>query len=431
VYEETRLALKETYDLDLTWRDIKGFLDRLRASGTALNYATFVGHGTIRGAAMGFNDRPPRSEELEQMKRLAAENIRNGALGLSSGLEYAPGSFAQPDEITALCRTVLENGGLYATHMRDEGDALLEALDETLGVARLTGIPVQISHFKVAYPRNWGKLDQALARIEAAAEEGIRVFCDRYPYIAGATGLSSFTFPLWALEGTTDEFLARLKDPTLEGRLRESLRERERKLGSWDKVLISSVFTESNKRFEGKNVSQAAQEAGKDVFRFLRDLIIEEKDRAGQIIFMCNEDNLKRILSHRLVGIGCDGSALSPYGLLGKGKPHPRNYGTFPRVLGRYVRDEKICPLSEMIRKITSVPARNFGFAGRGRLEAGAFADVVIFDEERISDRATWSDPHRYPEGIEHVIVNGQPVIQNGEHTGALPGRILRRAAVS
>jgi len=291
----------------------------------------------------------------------------------------------------------------------------------------LTGIRVQISHFKIAYPRNWGKIDEALARLESAAAAGVRLFCDRYPYIAGATSMSSFTFPLWALEGTTEEFMARLKDPTLEGRLRSHLKERERKLGSWDKVLISSVFTERNRRFEGRNVSQSAEAAGKDVFEFLRDLLIEENNRVGQIIFMSDEDNLRRIMAHPLVGIGCDGSAIAPYGPLGEGKPHPRNYGTFPRVLGRYVRQEKICPLNEMIRKMTSIPAANFGFAGRGVLQAKAFADIVIFDADRVIDRATWTEPHRYSDGIEHVIVNGRPVVQNGEHTGALPGRILKR----
>lgn len=427
-YEQNRTELQETFGIELNWRDIKGFFDRIKASGTALNYATFVGQGTIRGAAMGFNDRPARTEELELMKSQVAENIGAGALGLSSGLEYSPGSFAQPDEIAELCRVVAESGGMYSTHMRDEGDMLLESLEETIGVAELTGVRVQISHLKIAYPRNWDKIDAALTRLETAAASGIAVFCDRYPYIAGATSLSSFTFPLWALEGTTEEFLARLKEPTLEGRLRDYLRQREQKLGSWDKVLISSVFTERNKRFEGKSVAVAAGTAGKDVFEFLRDLLIEENNRVGQIIFMSSEDNLKRILAHPLVGIGCDGSALAPYGPLGQGKPHPRNYGTFPRVLGRYVRDQGICPMGEMIRKMTSVPARNFGFAGRGVLQPLAFADVVIFDDARIADRATWTEPHRYSEGIEHVIVNGVPVVQNGEHTGSLAGRILRRS---
>ncbi|MFA9454621.1 MAG: amidohydrolase family protein [Candidatus Aminicenantaceae bacterium] len=426
IFEESQAALKEAYDIELTWRDIKGFLARMQETGVALNYATYVGQGTIRGAAMGFNDRPPKPDELERMKTLVKESMESGALGLSTGLEYAPGSFAQPDEVAELCRVAVEYGGLYATHMRDEGDQLLEALDEAIGVARRTGAGLQISHFKIAYSRNWHKIDDALARIDQAVEEGIDVFCDRYPYIAGSTGFSSFNFPLWALQGTTEEFLARLKDPTLESRLRTYVSEREEKLGSWDKVVIASVATDKNQHFEGKSVLEGMQETGKDAFEFMRDLVIEENNRMSQIIFMMNEDNLKRILAHPRVGVGCDGSAMAPYGELGKGKPHPRSYGTFPRVLGKYIREEKILPLTEMIKKMTSVPAAKFGFTGRGILQNGKLADIVIFDQERVADRATWKEPHQYPVGIEHVIVNGQVVIENSEHTGQLPGRILR-----
>jgi N-acyl-D-amino-acid deacylase len=315
--------------------------------------------------------------------------------------------------------------------MRDEGDQLLEALDETIGVARRTGAGLQISHFKIAYPRNWHKIDDALARIDGAVEEGIDVFCDRYPYIAGSTGFSSFNFPLWALQGTTEEFLARLKDPTMESRLRAYVDEREEKLGSWDKVLIASVATEKNRGLEGKSVQEGMQEAGKDAFEFMRDLVIEENNRVSQIIFMGHEDNLKRILAHPRVGVGCDGSALAPYGKLGLGKPHPRSYGTFPRVLGKYVREEKILPLPEMIRKMTSVPAAKFGFTARGVLKSGYLADIVIFDQERVNDQATWKEPHQYPVGIHHVIVNGQVVVEGSEHTGRLPGRILRPTAKS
>jgi N-acyl-D-amino-acid deacylase len=426
IYEEMKAEWKQDYDVDLDWRDIKGFFARLEETGLALNYATFVGQGSIRGAAMGFNDRPPKFDELERMKTMVAENVRGGALGLSTGLEYAPGSFAQADEVTELCRSAAELGGCYATHMRDEGDNLLEALDEAIGVARRTGASLQISHFKVAYPRNWHKIDDALVRIDRAAEEGIEIFCDRYPYIAGSTGFSSFNFPLWALQGTSSEFLTRLKDPALEGRLRAYVSEREKKLGSWDKVLISHVGSEKNRRWEGKSVLEGMQETGKDAFTFMRDLVIEENDRVEQIIFMGHEDNLKRILSHPRVGVGCDGSTRAPYGRLASGKPHPRSYGTFPRVLGKYVREERILPLPEMIKKMTALPARKFGFADRGVLQSGLLADITVFDPDRVDDRATWQKPHQYPVGIEHVIVNGTPVVEYSEHTGRLPGRILR-----
>lgn len=429
IYEESKENLKELFQLDLTWRDINGFFSRLEEKGIALNYSTLVGQGAIRGAAMGFNDRPPSQEELEKMKRMVAENIEHGAVGLSTGLEYAPGSYAKADEIIELCSVVARYGGVYATHMRDEGDKLIESLDESIEAARKTSVSVEISHFKIAYPRNWHKIDAALAKIEEAKNNGISIFCDRYPYIAGSTGLS-FYFPLWAKQGTTDEFLAKLKDPALESRLRAHLAEQEKKLGSWDKVVISSVVTEKNKTFEGKSVLAGAKETGKSPYDFMKDLLIEEKSRIGMVTFMMKEENLKRILAHPLVGVGTDGSAVAPYGLLHRGKPHPRHYGTFPRVLGRYIREEKIVPLPEMMRKMTSIPAQKFGFGKRGALKSGYFADIVIFDQDKVIDKATWTDPHQYPEGIEYVLVNGRVVIKEGDHTGDLPGKVLRKEKV-
>jgi len=426
IFEDAKESIKKQYDVDLTWREITGFFARLQGQGIALNYATLVGHGSVRGAAMGFNDRAPKPEEMEKMKSLVAENIKNGALGMSTGLEYTPGSFAQADEIAELAKIVAQWGGVYATHMRDEGDLLIESLDETIRVARVSGVSLQIAHLKVAYPRNWNKIDAALAKIEEAKKEGVDIFCDRYPYIAGATSLS-FNFPLWARQGTTEEFIARLKDPHQDVRLRAYLAEREKKLGSWDKVLISSVVSEKNRPLQGKNILEAAQETGKAPYEFMRDLIIEEKDAVGMVIFLGTEENLKRILAHPLVGVGTDGEALAPYGVLGRGKPHPRMYGTFPRVLGRYVREAKLLKLEEMLKKMTSLPAGKFGLDKRGVLRDGFFADLVIFDPDKVIDRATWSDPHQYPAGIDYVLVNGQVVIEGGQHTGKLPGKILQK----
>lgn len=426
IFEEQRENLREQFAIELDWMDIKGFFSRLEEKRLACNYATFVGQGTIRGAALGFNDRPPKLEELEKMKALVTENIKQGAIGLSSGLEYSPGSYAQPDEIIELCRVAAQLGGMYATHMRDEGDFLLESLDESVDIARRTGIRLQISHFKIAYPRNWHKVDAALAKLEEARDQGIALFCDRYPYTAGSTGLS-FNFPLWSRQGTTEEFLTRLKDPSLENRLRAHILEREEKIGAWDKVVITDVFTEKNKGLEGRSVQEGAQETGKDPFEFMRDLLIEEKNRVGMVIFMMKEENLKKILAHPLVGVGCDGSAMAPYGLLAQGKPHPRNYGTFPRVLGKYIREEKILPMEVVIKKMTSSAAEHFGFARRGAIRVDHQADIVIFDEDRVIDKATWKDPHQYPDGIMYVIVNGTVVIQESEHTGSLPGQILKK----
>jgi N-acyl-D-amino-acid deacylase len=426
VFEEEKENAKAVYGLDLTWRDMAGFFSRLEEKGIALNYSTLVGHGAVRGTAMGFNDRPPTPEELEKMKSLVEEHIRAGAFGLSSGLEYTPGSFARPEELTELCRVVAGFNGTYATHMRDEDEGILESLDECIGAARESGVRLQISHLKVGGYRNWPKVDAALAKIDQARQQGVDLFCDRYPYIAGSTGLSSY-FPLWAREGTTKDFLSRLQDPALDEKLRAHLATHKDRLGSWDKVLISDVVLEKNRHLEGMNILEAARDMGKEPYEFIRDLLIEEKAMVGMISFYGSEDVLKKILARPLVGIGCDGSAIAPYGVLSAGKPHPRNYGTFPRVLGKYVREEKLTPLERMINKITAIPASRFGFKKRGQLRPGYYADLVVFDPDKIADRATWVDPHQYPVGVEYVVVNGQIVIDHGEHTGRLPGIILKK----
>jgi N-acyl-D-amino-acid deacylase len=424
--DEARQALADEYGLEMDWRDIRGFLGRLERAGAALNYATFVGHGTVRGAAMGQDDRAPSAEELEKMQALVAEAMAGGALGLSSGLVYTPGSFGSTEELIALSRVAALTGGLYATHMRDEKAGLLEAVAEALRIAREAPIRLQISHLKIVFATNWPKLGALMDMLEKARTEGIEFRCDRYPYIAGATGLSTL-FPIWAREGGTERFIARLKDPAFDARIRAHLAEQENGYGSWDRILISDVGSDKNRGLEGMSVLEAAAQAGKAPFEFMRDLLVEESDRVGMVSFYGNEEVLKRILSHPLVGVGADGSALAPYGPLAKGKPHPRNYGAFPRALGKYVREEKLLPLEEMIRKLTGMPADHFGFVRRGRLKVGWAADVCVFDPARIIDKATFKEPAAYPEGIEKVIVNGQLVVDGGEHTGRLPGKVLRK----
>ncbi len=426
IYEEMKKVVRNEYDIDLDWRDINGFFSRLEKKGMALNYVTLLGQGDLRGKVVGFDDRPATPEQINQMKTILEENMKAGAWGLSTGLEYAPGSYATTEEIIELCHVVAASNGIYATHMRDEGDTLLEAMDEAIRISRETGVSTQISHFKVAYPRNWHKIEAAIEKLDKAREEGLPVMADRYPYIAGSTGLSLY-FPLWARQGTTKDFIARLKDPDLDEKLRTYSREQGEKLGSWENVRICSVATDKNRHLEGKNILEAAAEADKDTYDFMRDLLIEEDNQVNMIIFMMKEENLQRILAHPLVSIGSDGSAVAPYGVLQKGKPHPRFYGTFPRVLGKYVREEKIMTLPEAIRKMTSVPADKFGFSGRGRIGEGYYADLVIFDPGRVTDRATWEDPHQYPDGIEYVIVNGQVAVEGGETTGVMAGRILKK----
>jgi N-acyl-D-amino-acid deacylase len=425
-FDRMRESLAKEYGLEVDWRDISGFLGRLERAGLALNYSTFVGFGTVRGAAMGEGDRAPSAGELEKMKTLVAEAMAGGALGLSSGLEYTPDSFGTTEELIALSRVAARTGGLYATHMRDEQAGILEAVDEALRIAKETPIRLQISHLKVGRAGNWPKLDALIEKLEKARASGLDFRCDRYPYIAGATGLSML-FPIWAREGGTEGFIARLKDPALDARIRAHLADLEKGYGSWDKILITEVGSDKNRNLEGRNVLEAAGEAGKSPYDFMRDLLIEEADRVEMVNFYGNEDILKTILARPFVGVGADGSALAPYGPLATGKPHPRNYGTFPRVLGKYVREERLLPLEEMIRKLTSMPAAHMGFVRRGQIKVGWAADICVFDPDKIIDKATFKEPAVYPEGVEKVIVNGQIVIDGGEHTGRLPGKVLRK----
>lgn len=413
---------------DADWTDIRGFLARVERGGTALNFATFVGHGSVRAAAMGYDVRPASAEEMDKMKAFVAEAMAGGALGLSSGLEYTPGSFAPTEELVELARVAARGGGVYATHMRNEDVTVLEAVDEALRIAREAAVRLQISHLKICHAAYWSKIDALMAKLEEARQGGIDLRCDRYPYIAGATTLA-LLFPLWSREGTTEDFLARLGNRTLDAPLRAALTDKEKLLGSWDKVLITSVATDKNRSVEGLNVAEAAARAGKPAYEFVRDLLIEEGSRVGMVDFYGHEDLLKRILSRPYVGIGADSEAVAPYGPLSKGKPHPRYYGTFPRVLGKYVREERIVPLEEMIRKMTSLPADHMGFVRRGRLKVGWAADVCVFDPDRIIDKATFKEPAAYPEGIRQVVVNGQIVVDDGAHTGKLPGRVLRKGA--
>ena len=428
MFEESARGLRDEFGLDLTWRDLRGFYERVDRSGTAVNFASFVGQGTVRAAAMGYGSESPRADQLAEMKRLVAAAMADGALGISIGLEYAPGGFSSTEELIEVCRAAAPLRGVLATHMRDEEDTVIEAVEEAVRIARESGLALEISHLKTGYPRNWPKLGAVLERIEAAKAAGLDVFCDRYPYVASATGLSIY-LPLWAREGTTDELLHRLADPALQDRLSEAVGGKEKDLGSWENVLVSGVASTKNKSIEGASILESSRRAGKTPYAFIRDLLIEERGEVGIVQFSMSEDNLVRLLGHPLVGVGSDGSALAPYGPLGKGKPHPRSYGTFPRVLGKYVREERVAPLEAMVRKMTSVPAARFGISRRGALKAGNFADIVIFDPDKVRDAATWSDPHRYPEGIPHVLVNGRPVIADGEHTGALPGVVLRKGS--
>ncbi len=412
-----RLGIKER------WTDLKGFVELLETKKISLNWGTFVGHGTIRALVMDEEKRAPSPSELKKMKKLIMEAMEQGAFGLSTGLEYTPSGFAQRGEIIELCHAVASYGGIYATHIRSEDNEVIEAVGEAISIATEAHLPLQISHLKTCGERNWWKMPYLFDLIEKASARGIEVTADAYPYTAYSTGLTVF-FPFWAFACGQDEFLKIL----LSSQERQKMRaETEEKLGGmpWENVLIVDVRTDRNKNLIGKNIEEAAKEKGLDPFDFVCQLLIEEKGDVSIVGFGMSEENVIATLKHPLVMIASDGSALAPYGPLHRGRPHPRNYGAFPRFLGYYVREKKILGLPEAIKKITSMPAAKLGLKERGAVKEGFFADLVIFDPEKIIDQATYIDPEQYPKGIDYVIVNGKIVIDHGEPTGQFPGKFL------
>ena len=360
------------------------------------------------------------------MVSLVEEAVAGGAVGLSSGLEYTPGSFASTEELVALASALRGTGFPYASHMRNEDDRLLSAIEETLHVGRIAEIPIQVSHLKAQGRRNYWKADVALDLIERARSDGIDVHFDRYPYVAYATGLSNL-FPAWARAGGNQAFLRRLDDPEDGPSIERYAREKVALLGSWDAVQITDA-SPANAWVRGRKLGEASRERAEDPYALAVRLMREEGGSVGMIGFGMSEENTTRILSHPLGMICSDGGSYAPYGPLSGSAPHPRAYGTFPRLLGRYVRDSGAMPLATAVHKITGMPAAKLRLEGRGVIRPGAFADLVAFDAETVVDEATFEDPHRYPVGIEHVIVNGELTIRNGEQTGALAGRAVRGA---
>lgn len=409
------------------WQNFNDFFALLEENKTAVNFVTFVGQGTIRGYVVGQDDRPASAEEIEKMKRLIIESLEQGAFGVSTGLEYTPGSFATTEEIAELCSVMKEYGGIYATHMRNEDARVLEAINEAVTIGRKAGIPVNISHLKVQGAANWNKIEEVFNLIENANRSGLKVTMDRYPYTAFNTGLSNL-FPLWSRDGGTEKFLQRLEDKEQLIKIKEYVLSRVESLSSWDAVLIAGVNNQENKSYEGKTIQQIVSETGEDPFEFTKNLLIGENGRVSMCGFGMSEENTKRILAHPLCMVASDGGARATYGKLSEGNPHPRTYGTFPRFLGKYVREEKIVSLPEAIKKITSLPAEALGISNRGKVKNGMFADLVCFNFDKVIDKADYVHPHQYPDGINFVLVNGKIVVENGKHTGMLPGMVLRKS---
>ncbi|RMF09126.1 MAG: D-aminoacylase [Candidatus Neomarinimicrobiota bacterium] len=427
--EELNDYYRRKYGLEVTWENLDGFFRRLKRVGLGLNYATFTGQGDLRNAVVGPNDVPATPEDVRAMEALLAESMEMGSLGLSTGLEYAPGSYATTEELTTLCQTVARYGGVYATHMRNEDDFVEEAITEALTISRGAGVPLQISHLKACNRSNWEKIDRILDYLEPICRQE-PVSADRYPYDAWGTGLSSF-IPLWARQGTTEEVMNRLLVPEQQRKILAYARDRAQRIGGWDRVWISSCSLEENRACEGKSIAQIAAERKQSPEDVVKTLLLEERLHVGVVGFAMKEENLEKVLQAPFVMIGSDGNAVAPYGVLGQGKPHPRFYGTFPRVLGRYVREKQVLSLPAAIQKMTSLPARKLGLNDRGEIAIGKKADLVLFDPATVRDQATYTDPHRYPVGIPTVIVNGQLTLHNGRHTGVLAGEILRHRSAA
>ena len=425
----TRDRYRRDFDVEIDFRDVGGFLDRIDRERPAVCVASMIGHGAVRGHVVGGADRPATEAELAQMRALVREALAQGAVGLSTGLEYTPGSFASLDELVALASELRGTIYPYASHMRNEDDRLLAALEEALHVGRVAGVAVQVSHLKAQGERNHWKAQAAFAAIEAARAAGVDVHFDRYPYVAYATGLSNL-FPASARAGGTASFLARLADPETAPALERACRDKIALLGSWDAVQIARIGG-PNAAARGRRLGELAAELGEDPYALTVRLLRDANGSVGMIGFGMSEENTEQMLTHPLGMVCSDGGAYAPYGPLSGSSPHPRGYGSFPRVLGHYVRERRAMPLETAVHKMSGLPARKLGLGDRGVLREAAVADVVVFDPDRVGDTATFDDPHRYPEGIAHVVVSGVHTIRDEEQTGEMGGRAVRGRGIA
>ncbi len=409
------------------WKDAAGYAAYLETLPLAFNFALQVGHGAVRIAIMGFENREPSSQELERMEKLVAQAMEDGVFGFSTGLIYVPGGYSKTDEIVALAKVAARYGGFYSSHIRGEGATLLEAVEEALTVGKQAGLPVQLSHHKASGKPNWGKVHTSLGMIDQARIGGQDVLADQYPYIAGSTTLSAI-MPKWALEGGIEAMRARLADPESYSRIKNEIAGAAPGTGgaefSVESIMISRVPEGPNRRFEGLMLPEIGKQREEDAIDSALYLLSSESWRIQMIIFSMDETDVRTVMRHPAVAVATDGSGINPsFG----GKPHPRTYSTFPRVLAKYVREEKVLSLEEAIRKMTSLPAQRLRRFDLGLVQPGARADLVILDPDKVEDRSTFQEPHQFCEGIDYVIINGLVVRENGADTGAKAGRVLRR----
>ncbi len=398
------------------------YCDTLEAHGMAINQAALVGHGNLRRYVMGNVDAAPSAEQMDAMKVLLAEQLKAGAWGMSTGLEYAPGSFSTTEELIELSKIVKKYNTIYATHMRNEDKTLVEAVDEAIRIGRESGARVQISHFKACNQPYWPLIDVAMEHIRDARKAGLRITADRYPYNAYNTSLSVF-LPTWARAGNDSDIIARLKDPANDAEFRAYAEGKFKNIGGEDRFLVSGC---KNPQRADKTVAEGMKETGLSGYDYVKTVLLEDI-HADMIGFAMSEENLKKVLKEDYVMVCSDASAYAPYGELGEGKQHPRAYGSNVRVLGKYVREEGVLELPEAVYKMSGLVAETFGIPKRGLIKKGYFADIVVFDPETVIDVATYSDPHRYPLGVDYVLVNGKITVEKGRHTGATAGRMLRK----
>ena len=428
------LAQQRDIRYDVKWTTLAGYLDHLVKRGVSCNVASFVGATTIRIHELGYADRPPTAEELDRMKALVHRAMQDGALGLAAALIYAPAFYAKTDELIALAQAASAHGGIYIAHLRSEGNRFLEALDEHLDIARAAKIPAHIYHLKAAGQSNWPKLEPAIAKIETARADGLHITADMYPYTAGATGLDA-AMPPWVQEGGNEAWAKRLQDPAIRARVR---REMITPTDAWESLYLAAGSPEQVrligfknpklKPLTGKTLAEVARLRGTTPEDTAMDLVIEDGSRVETVYFMMSEENVRRQIRLPWVSFDSDAPSLAPESPFLQSSPHPRAYGTFARLLGKYVRDEKLIPLEEAIHRLTTLPAETLHLDRRGALKPGHFADIVIFDPQKIQDHATYDQPHQYSTGVLHVFVNGEQVLRDGEHTGAKPGRVVRGA---
>ena len=415
---------------DIEWRTLGEYLYFLERKGVSQNVASFLGATTVREYVLGLENRKPTADELQRMRDLVDREMRDGALGIATALEYAPAYYADTEELIELCKVAARHKGKYITHMRSEGERLLEGIDEVIRISREAKIPAEIYHFKAAGQANWKKMDAAIAKVEAARKEGLALTANMYGYTAGAADLTA-CIPPWAMAGGQVAMRRRLKDPDDRKRILDDIRNKTdwpnfyHNAGSPERIVPISFKREVLKPLQGKTLAEIAKQRHREPVDTLLDLLLEDESGIGTVYFITAEENIRKLMPLPWVSFGSDEAAQAPEGVFLKSMPHPRAYGNFARVLGKYVRDEKLLPLEKAIRKLTSLPATNLGLERRGLLREEYFADVVVFDPKTIADRATYEKPHQYAVGVKHVFVNGVQVLKDGEHTGARAGRAL------